>query len=139
VGLPDGLTFKKPSSYGARQMRRIAEHQDDIVFVLDNNTIVADFQEKENVLPPKSTGDEIVYKSLLQKICGEEISKRIIGGGPKVKEEEVEVINLQHDQNEQLALHGECASYFEKDAWIAAGHNLTHFECVSGIVLPVYT
>jgi hypothetical protein len=75
----------------------------------------------------------------LQKICGEEISKRIIGGCPKVKEEEVEVINLQLNQNERLALHGECASYFEKGAWIAAGHNLTHSECVSGIVLTVYT
>jgi hypothetical protein len=79
-GLPDGIPFKKPSNYGARQMRKIMECQDDIVFVLvkpiADDTVQKEPERKE--VQPPTAEDKETHISLLQKICGEAVTTRVL-------------------------------------------------------------
>ena len=139
-GLPDGIQFKKPYHYGANQRKKIMQAADDIIFVLDPSRINLD--KIREPIAPKANDVEPV-RSLLTKIVGAEVAKRVLTSSTtnqKIKEDEVEVLNLVLNEEERILLYSLCPDlYFTHDAWLAVGHNMEHCEDEKGLILPVYT
>lgn len=136
-GLPQGLSFRKPTHYGKKQLQAIMESRNDIVFELETSSSHTDCDQGGAIAcnDMETIGNKT--KTILTKICGEEVAKRVLSGGPKVKEDEVEVVSLALDDQERMQLH-KMLSYFEDDALLAIRENLLHIESVCGIVLPIY-
>ena len=63
-------------------------------------------------------------------------AERVVRLSDKIKEQDVEVVELRLDQEERL---NEYSFYFEDDAWLAVGANIQHSTEAQGLIVPVFT
>lgn len=117
--LPEGIHFKKPFHYGAKQLKAIMDNKDVIKFTTRSvSTTIHEARETCNPTP-----SEIL--DLLSKVVDRNTADRAVNMIEKIVEEEVEVTNLALDQDERLLLN-ECSQFFYADAWHAVGANIQH-------------
>lgn len=129
--LPDGIIFKKPFHYGTKQLQAIMEKKSEIKFVINTNV---NLQSSRQVAPSATCPETIV--ALLSRIVDRECAERVVTLCDKIKEQDVEVVELRLDQEERLNLN-ECSCYFEDDAWLAVGANIQHSTEAQGVIVPV--
>jgi hypothetical protein len=131
VGLPEGITFKKPYNYGANQLKKIMESAGNIQFIIDCH----EHGKRDESSPPPL--DEV--KNLLAKIAGSDAAERVLfDSRANILEEEVEVVDLELSEEERVLLYS-CSNYFSPDAWLAVGQNMQHADTTENLLLPVYT
>ena len=115
------------------------ESADDIRFVLDTSSHETDSFQVLNMPDEGTCEAEGNIRNFLTKIARSEAAERVFSDSlQKVKEEEVEVMDLQLTEEERLLLHS-CSQYFFPDAWLAVGQNMQHSENIENLLLPVYT
>ena len=129
--LPDGIIFKKPFHYGTKQLQAIMEKKSKIKFVINTNV---NLQSSRDVTPSATCREKIV--TLLSRIVDKECAERVVALCDKIKEQDVEVVELRLDQEERLNLN-ECSCYFEDDAWLAVSANIQHSTEAQGLIVPV--
>ena len=129
--LPNGIILKKPFHYGTKQLQAIMEKKSEIKFVINANV---NLQSSRQVAPSATCPETIV--ALLSRIVDRECSERVVTLCDKIKEQDVEVVELRLDQEERLNLN-ECSCYFEDDAWLAVGANIQHSTEAQGLIVPV--
>ena len=110
------------------------EAKDDIRFVISGSS--SSSQGTSSNLE-KNASDSIILR-VLTAVVGEDTAKDVVTNQRKVKEEEMEVEELQLSQEDRL-LYGCCRSFFDDDSWAAAGGNLHHQGESKGVILPVCT
>lgn len=133
--LPDGVQFKRPFHYGAKQLKMIMENKDKIKFLIHTNE-KPDTSNTVNTTVSHTLS--AAMSTLLSKVVGKEVADRVVRMSEKVTEEEVEVMHLMLEQEERLLLTG-CRHLFEDDAWHAVGANIQHSTQAQGLVVPVFT
>ena len=111
------------------------EAKEDIRFVISGSSS-SDQGTSSNL--EKNASDSIILR-VLTAVVGEDAAKDVVTNQRKVKEEEVEVEELQLSQEDRLLLYGCCRSFFDDDSWAAAGGNLHHQGESKGVILPVCT
>lgn len=131
--LPDGICFKKPFHYGTKQLQAIMEKKNEIKFVINTNV---NLQSNRDVVHSATQPETIV--NLLSRIVDRDCAERVVRLSEKIKEQDVEVVELRLDQEERLRLN-ECSFYFEDDAWLAVGANIQHSTETQGLIVPVFT
>jgi hypothetical protein len=128
--LPEGIHFKKPFHYGAKQLKAIMENKDVIKFNIQSvPTTTCASDETTNPRP-----SEIL--DLLSKLVDRNTAERAVNMMTRIVEEEVEVVNVTLDQGERLLLN-ECSQFFDVDAWHAVGANIQHASETQGLIEPV--
>lgn len=142
--LPPGIDFKKPSSYGKKQIELIMAAREKITFEVlpgstnqcdDGNVADSETGIREDKLPP----NQDLITSTLSALVGEGIAKLASKTTP-IDEKDVEVENLSLDQDQRLTLYASCRSFFTCDAWLAIGGNIKWEEPqMPGIILSTYT
>ena len=111
------------------------EAKDDIRFVISGSS--SSSQGTPSNLE-KNASDSIILR-VLTAVVGEDAAKDVVTNQCKVKEEEVEVEELQLSQEDRLLLYGCCRSFFDDDSWAAVEGNLHHEGESKGVILPVCT
>ena len=107
------------------------EKKSEIKFVINTNVNLHCSRD----VTPSATCPETIVK-LLSKIVDRECAERVVTLSNKIKEQDVEVVELRLDQEERLNLN-ECSCYFEDDAWLAVGANIQHPTETQGLIVPV--
>lgn len=135
VNMPEGIEFRKPFTYGPKQLRLIMKAKDSISFVLNEST-------KEDRAPVSTScdaSDPLLSSEalrVLSEVVEKTVAERALGETHTIEEQDIEVINLQLQQEDRLILQGYCCKYFTEDAKKAFSQNLQHLEDCSTI-LPV--
>ena len=129
--IPDGITFKKPFHYGKKQLKAIMEKKGELRFVINPNVTL---QSNMDVTPTATCPETIV--TVLSRIVDRECAERVVRLSDKIKEQDVEAVELRLDQEERLTLN-ECSCYFEDDAWLAVGANIQHSTEAQGLIVAV--
>lgn len=80
-GLPDGIPFKKPSSYGKDQVDAIMKFQDNIKFHVEPRGDSF-----------SNSRDDGVLQGVLRKIIEENLVIEVISGRRSIKESDLEVL-----------------------------------------------
>ena len=85
--------------------------------------------------------DDENIKNLLTKIAGVEATECALRSESpeKIKESDVEVLNLEFSEEEKILLYSKCKENFTEDAWLAVGKNMKHYHDERPLILPVYT
>jgi hypothetical protein len=96
VGLPEGITFKKPYNYGANQLKKIIEPAGNIQFIIDCH----EHGKRDESSPPPL--DEV--KNLLAKIAGSDAAERVLFDS-KANILEEEVVDLELSEEERVLLY----------------------------------
>lgn len=133
--LPDGIFFKKPFHYGTKQLQAIMEKKSEIKFMITSNANV-NLQSNRDFIPSPTQPETVV--TLLSRIVDRQCAERVVRLSDKIKEQDVEVVELRLDQEERLRLN-EYIFYFEDDAWLAVGANIQHSTEAQGLIVPVFT
>ena len=117
-GLPEDLSFKKPFMYGRKQIRRIMEVKDGIIFHAKETSAAATTTLETSVDDTqKNTEQDDILRTALQKIVGRDIARNSLEGKHLIKEDEVEVLNLVLTSSENWIVQTCGIKYFEPDAW----------------------
>lgn len=102
--------------------------------ITDNLDI--NLQSNRNVIPSLTQPETVV--TLLSRIVDRQCVERVVRLSEKIKEQDVEVVELRLDQEERLRLN-EYSFYFEDDAWLAVGTSIQHSTEAQGLIVPVFT
>ncbi len=142
-GLPDGIPFRKPCDYGAKQIREIMHAKDEIKFIIIDEAPTDEIQ-----MEVATTEEEIGFvaaKMPFKAVAGvlrlvtEERAKDAHFNGNLIREEELEVVifNMRSEELEELL---EGSSYlFHEDALSSLKANVEALEEKKAILLPTYT
>ena len=107
------------------------EKKSEIKFVINGNVNL----QCSKIITPSATCPETIV-TLLSRIVDRECAERVVRLSDKIKEQDVEVVELRLDQEERLNLN-ECSCYFEDEAWLAVGANIQHSTEAQGLIVPV--
>lgn len=134
LNLPEGIEFRKPFTYGPKQLRQIMEAKDSISFILSK-------QPTEDANVPACDIHDVLDRNealrVLSQVASLNVAKHALAGTKKVGEEDIEVVNLELQQEDRLILQGCCSTYFTEDAEAAIAHNIIHVkDC--GTIVPVF-
>ncbi|XP_028416357.1 uncharacterized protein LOC114540361 [Dendronephthya gigantea] len=130
TGLPDALSFKRPSAYGQKQINAIMENAENITFILSS-------------LPDKRSEITTVermqlYTSILSKIINEDKVADCLSQNHKIQEEDLEVYDFDLNEEEFNIITTELSHCFGNDAMTACKKNYEVTRAHCGYVLPVY-
>lgn len=100
--LPDGIFFKKPFHYGTKQLQAVMEKKSEIKFVITDNLDI-NLQSNRNVIPSLTQPETVV--TLLSRIVDRQCAERVVRLSDKIKEQDVEVVELRLGQEERLRLN----------------------------------
>lgn len=111
------------------------EKKSEIKFVITSNANV-NLQSNRDFIPSPTQPETVV--TLLSRIVDRQCAERVVRLSDKIKEQDVEVVELRLEQEERLRLN-EYSFYFEDDAWLAVGANIQHSTEAQGLIVPVFT
>ena len=128
TGLPDGIPFRKPSSYGIDQVNAIMKCQESIVFHIE---------PRDDSL--STSNDDRVLEKVLRKILDDELVVEVASGERLIEESDLETQEVDLNESEFNLLMQNKARYFSDDAWISLRGN--HASCNNhiGYILSTYT
>ena len=131
-GLPEGVTFKKPCCYGAKQCKSIVEAADSITFEIqietgakqsnDNNNQATSQPEASLAVP------DMMIRSTLLKVASDVDVGEILSGSKRLSESDINVEDCTLTQDERLTLYTKCRDFFDQESWEAVGHNTKDFS-----------
>ena len=133
TGLPEGVSFKKPTAYGSNTIQAIMKNAEKIKF---------NIAPKEVGLAP-SRGQETLTEAAKQKLSKKILDNDKIAGclsrEKRIFEQDLQVTNLDLLANEFRLLVTDLSDHFEKDAILSLISNYQSSLTHQGYVLPVYT
>ena len=142
-GLPDGVPFRKPCDYGAKQIREIMNAKDEIKFIIINETPTDEIQMEVATIEEEigSVAAKTPFKAVagVLRLVTEERAKDAHFNGNLIREEELEVVsfNMCFEELDELL---ECSSYlFYEDALSSLKANVEVLEEKKAILLLTYT
>ncbi|XP_028414282.1 uncharacterized protein LOC114537441 [Dendronephthya gigantea] len=130
TGLPDGVEFKKPTSYGANTIQAIMKNSENIKFFIVENQA----SDREETLQLTSK-----HSQALTKIVDSDKIGRILSGETSIKKDDLEVADPDLSASDFQVLMTDLHSHFEKDAMSALIANYQSSFRHKGYILPVYT
>lgn len=137
TGLPEGITFKKPSQYGIKQISNIMKNAQNIHFKIIESPQV------EKVLTENrkySDQERECYRSVLKKVVFEEAKVSMCLIRNKLIEEcDLVVTDVDLTKSELDLLTGKLKNFFKPDAFATLIANCKSSRTHEGYILPVYT
>lgn len=131
TGLPDGLTVRKPSTYGPKQINMIMKGAENITFHL---------LENESPLVHTEVSDKYAnHEMVLSKVIGKEKIAACLTKHQLIVEDDLEVVSLDLLASDFIILTTELSHCFEKDAMTSLVSNYKSTLAHHGYILPVYT
>ena len=125
TGLPDGIIFRKPSTYGKKQVRKIMENEKAITFHLVEDETSKDL----------SACHQNMHKKILRKIIDNDKVDGCLSKDKLIAEEDLEV-NIDLLTSEYKTLMTELADCFEKDALKPLVASYDAAKVHDGYILP---
>jgi hypothetical protein len=140
-GLPEGIAFRKPYHYGANQIREIMEASNEIEFVLTTQVVDGENgRTKSSQTRDENVQFDDVKEVLLKIVNANVVDDAMASEAPqKIKEEDVEVMNLVLSDEQRMVLYLRCQQFFSNEAWLAVGKNMKHPQEKEQLILPIYT
>ena len=142
-GLPDGVPFRKPCDYGAKHIRAIMNAKDEIKFIIINETPNDDIQME--VATTEEEMGSVTAKMPFKAVAGvlrlvtEDRAKDAHFNGNLIREEELEVVNLNMRSGELEELLESSSYLFHEDALSSLQANVEALADKKAILLPTYT
>ena len=143
-GLPEGVTFKKPYCYGAKQCKSIVEAADSITFEIqietgakqsNGNNNQANSQPEASLAVP-----DVMIRSTLLKVGSDVDVGEILSGSKRLSESDINVEDCTLTQDERLTLYTKCRDFFDQESWAAVGHNTKDLSGnAKDLIFPLYT
>jgi hypothetical protein len=147
LNMPDGIDFRRPYSYGLKQIQTIMEAKDKIKFVVNLENLSSSSpdlasnsqDDLEGLQQNTITLSNTEALSLLEKVTDKSVAEKVLAAANgKIEEEDIDVINLNLTQEERLRLQGsQCLNLFTKDALMSFKQNMAHNQ-EDGVILPVF-
>lgn len=131
TGLPDGLTVRKPSTYGPKQINEIMKAAENITFHLLEN--------KSPLVHSEVSNEYANHESVLSKVIGKEKIAACLTKHQLIVEDDLEVVSLDLLASEFNILTTELSHCFEKDAMTSLVSNYKSTMTHRGYILPAYT
>ena len=133
TGLPDGVSFKKPTAYGSNTIQDIMKNADKIKFKM------IEPKQLQLATPIVDAGKQATHSRILEKIIDGDKVARVLSGDEQILEQDLEVLNLDLLAREFHVLISDLNRCFEKDAFLALIANYQSGLSHEGYVLPLYT
>ena len=143
-GLPEGVTFKQPYCYGAKQCKSILVAADSITFKIQTEAGAEQSNDNDNQANSQPEASlavpDIMIRSTLLKVASDVDVGEILSGSKRLSESDINVEDCTLTQGERLTLYTKCRDFFDQESWAAVGHNTKDFSGnVKDLIFPLYT
>ncbi|XP_046855994.1 general transcription factor II-I repeat domain-containing protein 1-like [Xenia sp. Carnegie-2017] len=136
TGLPEGITFKKPSQYGIKQISNMKNAQNIHFKIIESPQVEKVLTENRKY----SDQERECYRSVLKKVVFEEAKVSMCLIRNKLIEEcDLVVTDVDLTKSELDLLTGKLKNFFKPDAFATLIANCKSSRTHEGYILPVYT